>query len=66
MPYRSPKSGSVVNPKRKKMPKGKVVSSKTQKKNRRKLAKDVLDIAVPLSGLTKVYKVAKNKYKEGE
>ena len=47
MPYRSPKSGSVVNPgKRKKLPKSKV-SSKTQKKNRRKLAKTVVDAVVP-------------------
>jgi len=64
MPYRSPKSGSVVNPgKRKKLPKSKV-SSKTQKKNRRKLAKTVVGAVLPLN--TRAFRVSNNKYKEGK
>ena len=66
MPYRSPKSGSVVNPgKRKKLPKSKV-SKKTQKKNRKKLAKAIVGAVDPLAGISKIYKIAKNKYKEGQ
>ena len=64
MPYRSPKSGSVVNPgKRKKLPKSKV-SSETQKKNRRKLAKAVVGAVLPLN--TRAFRVANDKYKEGK
>ena len=64
MTYRSPKSGSVVNPgKRKKLPKSKV-SSETQKKNRSKLAKAVVGAVLPLN--IQAFRVADNKYKEGK
>jgi len=53
MAYKSPKTGSVINPgKRKKLPKSKV-SRKTQLKNQRKW-------------LLMPFRVSNNKYKEGE